>query len=498
MDTYCTRPGCPDPHNHFPDLDEPGVLSAVEQKYCNACGMPQILDGRYIASRLLGRGGFGAAYYARDRRTPKLRPCTLKQFLPPAHLAPKALQVARELFAREAEALEELGKPHPQIPDLYAYFPVVVPEANGSGSSEFFYLAQEFIDGDTLEAERDRAPFSEAALRETLAEVLHILQFVHERGSIHRDIKPSNIMRSREGRLYLLDFGAVKQVAAAGGAAKSTGIYSQGYAPPEQMKGAMVYPSTDLYALAATCLTLATGRPVEDIYDTYTDRWRWQGVSLSPGLRAILQRMLEPVPADRFASAAEVLDAIAALPAASDALPEAKLPSLQSADAPRAARSPAPRGDDLPRRASPPPPPAPRSGPAPIRASPARSPAPRPARAPRFTAIELLGNAAFVGAAGAALLLILTGLISAAPVAMGVWGMAMGGAIYALYRRFIEKIDLPILAAISLVGALVAVGVGGTMPPATAIALVITAGAATTMAMAVFQLVYRLTQRWLG
>lgn len=81
---------------------------------------------------------------------------------------------------------------------------------------------------------------------------------------------------------------------------------------------------------------------------------------------------------------------------------------------------------------------------------------------------------------------------------MGVWGMAMGGAIYALYRRFIEKIDLPILAAISLVGALVAVGVGGTMPPATAIALVITAGAATTMAMAVFQLVYRLTQRWLG
>lgn len=73
---------------------------------------------------------------------------------------------------------------------------------------------------------------------EVLQEILKVLKFVHERGIIHRDIKPSNIMRRRDGKLFLLDFGAVKQVTnVALGAASSTGIYSMGFAPPEQMAG---------------------------------------------------------------------------------------------------------------------------------------------------------------------------------------------------------------------------------------------------------------------
>ncbi len=83
-------------------------------------------------------------------------------------------------------------------------------------------------------------------------------------------------MRNKDGLLYLLDFGAVKQVAVGGGNnKKSTGVYSMGFAPPEQMSGSQVYPSTDIYALAVTCITLLTGKPAEDLYDSFNNRWTW-------------------------------------------------------------------------------------------------------------------------------------------------------------------------------------------------------------------------------
>ncbi len=79
--------------------------------------------------------------------------------------------------------------------------------------------------------------FSEEKVREVLEEILKVLQFVHDQDVIHRDIKPSNIMRDRQGRLYLLDFGAVKQVTQqANKLGTSTGIFSMGYAPLEQMQ----------------------------------------------------------------------------------------------------------------------------------------------------------------------------------------------------------------------------------------------------------------------
>nr|WP_322506308.1 protein kinase [Chroococcidiopsis cubana] len=83
--------------------------------------------------------------------------------------------------------------------------------------------------------------------------------------AIHRDIKPSNIIRDRHGKLYLLDFGAVKQVTSQAGGAQSasTGIYSMGFAPPEQVSGGEVYPSTDLYALAVTAVNLLTGKNLQ-------------------------------------------------------------------------------------------------------------------------------------------------------------------------------------------------------------------------------------------
>ncbi|MBF2062028.1 serine/threonine-protein kinase [Fischerella thermalis] len=316
MEIYCTRPGCPRPRNYFSDLDDHSILRTVQQKYCTACGMPLILVGRYLPTKLLGRGGFGAAFLACDRYTPGMRQCVVKQFQPAGNLSETQLKLAQDLFEREAIVLEEIGTQHEQIPDLFAYFPIIVSSFSQPGQQEqFFYLVQEYIDGQNLEEELNhKGKFSEQEVLDVLQNVLKILQFVHNKGIIHRDIKPSNIMRHRNGKLYLLDFGAVKQVANTppGGVGSSTGIFSLGFAPPEQMSGGQVFPSTDLYALAVTAVMLLTGeKDVTKLFDVYSNQWKWQErVSVSPLVANTLDRMLLPAANQRFQSAQEVLDAL--------------------------------------------------------------------------------------------------------------------------------------------------------------------------------------------
>src|SRR6476646_5058238 len=145
MDLYCTSPGCSRPQNSFPDLDNTQILKTVPQKYCTTCGMPLILIGRYLPLKLLGKGGFGTAFLARDRYTPAMRQCVVKQFQPSGDLNPDQMEVAKTLFEREAEVLEQLGNNHPQIPDLFAFFSLTVPSRISNKQEEFFYLVQEFI-----------------------------------------------------------------------------------------------------------------------------------------------------------------------------------------------------------------------------------------------------------------------------------------------------------------------------------------------------------------
>ncbi|MCY7278076.1 MAG: serine/threonine protein kinase, partial [Phormidesmis sp. CAN_BIN44] len=268
MQLYCTRPGCSKPTNFFNDLDNLTTLKTVKQKFCTNCGMSLILADRYLPTKLLGQGGFGAAFLARDRYTPGLRQCVVKQFQPSGRLTSSQLKMAQDLFEREAEALEQLGREHSQIPDLFAFFELSIPSPHQATEDKFFYLVQEFIDGETLEERLIRqGKFSESDVLDVLKETLKILQFVHGNGSIHRDIKPSNIMWNLNGRLYLLDFGAVKYATkAAGGSKASTSIYSLGFAPPEQVSGDEVYPSTDLYALAVTCIMLLTGKQPPELF----------------------------------------------------------------------------------------------------------------------------------------------------------------------------------------------------------------------------------------
>ncbi|MEZ2229082.1 protein kinase [Microcoleus sp.] len=430
MEVYCTRPGCPRPQNYFPDLDDSSLLKTVQQRYCKTCGMPLILSGRYLPVRLLGQGGFGAAFLARDRYTPAMRQCVAKLLQPSVSLTPAQLTIAQNLFEREAAVLEELGNEHPQIPSLLAFFELTVPSLQAGKTDQFFYLVQEFIDGENLEQELAvKGKFSESETVEVLREILKVLDFVHSRGSIHRDIKPANIMRGKNGRLYLLDFGAVKQVTQSAGSAKaSTGIYSLGYAPPEQMNGQEVYPATDLYALGVTCITLLSGLQPTELFDSYRNEWNWRSrVQINSRLAQVLDRMLLSAPSQRFQSAAQVEVALKSGPQ-----PHSQQSTVVVA--------PPPIGTPQPPGIAPqplPPTVIPGTPPGGLQPSPRGS----------FSIWEVLSGAAFTGFEGGLLAIALTSLLPSPGLSMGLLGMILGGLIYGQYRRTLEVTEMLTIGA---------------------------------------------------
>ncbi|MDB9311655.1 protein kinase, partial [Spirulina sp. CS-785/01] len=268
--------------------------------FCPKCGSKLLLVERYWAREVLGEGGFGRTFLAVDEFKPSKPPCVVKQFLPQAQ-GTNNIAKASELFAQEAERLEHLGK-HPQIPELYAYFT----------TDNRQYLVQEWIEGLTLQQELEQqGVFSEAQIREVLADLLSILQFVHRNHVIHRDIKPENIIRRQaDGKLVLVDFGAAKAVQPLQQSVTGTVIGSAEYCAPEQRMGKPKFIS-DLYSLGVTCLHLLTQVSPFELYDVMEAEWAWgkhlQGNSVSAGLGRILDRLVEPKPRQRYQSVTEVL-----------------------------------------------------------------------------------------------------------------------------------------------------------------------------------------------
>lgn len=263
----------------------------------------QILAGHYRVIRTLGEGGCAKTYIAEDLHRPGHPQCVVK-YLKPSSKDPIYLLNTRRLFQREAEILEKLGQ-HSQIPRLLAYFE----------HDQEFYLVQEFIEGFTLTKELPRGHrWTERKVILLLRDILSILEFVHSYGVIHRDIKPSNLIRrNSDGRLVLIDFGAVKQILSSTGIEETSEKYTtiaigtQGYMPTEQARGKPRLNS-DLYALGMVGIQALTGVSPLRLQEDADGEVLWQDqAQVSTELATILSQMIRYHFRDRYQSSTQVL-----------------------------------------------------------------------------------------------------------------------------------------------------------------------------------------------
>lgn len=246
----CTNPAC-------------GAANPVGQQYCQRCQtmLPSapgsMLEGRYRIEKLLAMGGFGAVYRAVDTRTNQV--VAIKDMICPD---PEEFKIRLSFFRREAEILRALAK-LPIVPRLYDFIQ--------KGQSA--HLVMEFIQGTDLvkvmEANGNR-PFPLDLVIEWGKQICDVLYHMHtlDPPVVHRDLKPDNIMLLPDGRsIKMIDFGTARDL---GRTARTrlqakTKVYTEGYAPPEQIIG-KPEPRSDLFALAGTLYHLATGRPPEGTY----------------------------------------------------------------------------------------------------------------------------------------------------------------------------------------------------------------------------------------
>jgi serine/threonine protein kinase len=221
--------------------------------------------GRYTLSAVLGEGGFGITYRARDEAL--RRDVAVKEYLPAdvavrdndTTIRPRSASDTQlyhwglQRFVDEARTLAAMSAPN--IVAVHDFM-----ETNGTG-----YMVMELIEGRSLAFILDRdGPMAAERLLPITRQLLSGLEAVHARGYLHRDIKPGNILIRPNGQPVLVDFGAAR-ISRRSGTHAMTSVYTPGYAPAEQYAAdGEQGPWTDIYALAATIYEAITGWPPPD------------------------------------------------------------------------------------------------------------------------------------------------------------------------------------------------------------------------------------------
>jgi hypothetical protein len=228
--------------------------------------------GRYEIVSVLGQGGFGITYRARDIQLG--REVAIKEYLPSAlavrqdgaTVLPRTTKMAddfgwgRDRFVTEGRTLATLHR----VPAIVQVFDFL--EANGTA-----YIVMELLSGETLEDRLKRqGTLTPEEVDRILWPLLDGLEQVHGAGFLHRDIKPANILLNATGDPTLIDFGAARE-AMVGRTSAMTAIFTPGYAAAEQMTSAKQGPWTDIYGLAATLYHAIAGKTPPSAFDRMLD-----------------------------------------------------------------------------------------------------------------------------------------------------------------------------------------------------------------------------------
>jgi eukaryotic-like serine/threonine-protein kinase len=257
----------------------------------------KLMQMRYCITEHLVSTEYSDTYLAEDKSLPDSPVCLIKRLKSQS-------KKTSGLFDREAQFLYSLGK-HDRIPELLARF-----EEDG-----YFYLVYEFIEGQPIAQELiEGQPWEEDRVIALLQDILEILVFVHGKNVIHRDIHPDNLIkRTSDGKIDLIDFGAVKAINTSEnstGQTKSCGGTQQDYIPPEQAIGCPRLCS-DIYAVGIIGIQALTGmKPKQFRVDNLGNPIWQQNARVTPQLASILDRMVLYAFPERYPSAAEALQAI--------------------------------------------------------------------------------------------------------------------------------------------------------------------------------------------
>ena len=233
-------------------------------RYCTRCSTPlptapgTMLHGRYKVRKLLAMGGFGAVYLAEDTKAGN-REVAIKDMI---CADPTEFAIRLNFFRREAEILRSLSM-IPIVPRIYDLIE----------QDKTAHLIMEFIRGQDLlklQEAASNAPFSFEQVLDWSKAICDVLQHMHTQSPpiVHRDVKPDNVMLMDDKRtIKMIDFGTARDL---GKTAKEqmkakTRVYTEGYAPPEQIVG-KPEPRSDLFALAGTMYQLVTGKAPEGFY----------------------------------------------------------------------------------------------------------------------------------------------------------------------------------------------------------------------------------------
>jgi non-specific serine/threonine protein kinase len=264
----------------------------------------------YLVERLLGAGGMGEVYLARDPRLD--RPVALK--ILPADLAASPDRMQR--FVHEARSASALN--HPNVATVYD-----IGDSDG-----ICFIAMEYIEGSTIADAIAGTPMAATTIVDVAAQVAEALHAAHDKGITHRDIKPSNLMVTPQGRVKVLDFGIAKTTArdsvemdgtmsAATGTAVGTVIGSLSYMSPEQVAGRDVDARSDIFSLGVALYEMATARlpfaggskaeTIDRILHAQPEALRRFNNHVPPELERITLKCLEKLRERRYQSSSELL-----------------------------------------------------------------------------------------------------------------------------------------------------------------------------------------------
>jgi hypothetical protein len=233
-----------DPHT-VDQLPAPDSLPPEPGKPAVEEALPRPDIPGYEILDILGRGGMGVVYQARQTQLDRL--VALKMILVGGHAGPDELT----RFRTEAEAIGRLQ--HPNIVQIYE-----VGQHNGLP-----FLCLEFCPGGSLAQKLDGTPLPPAEAARLVETLARAIEAAHQKQIVHRDLTPGNVLLAADGQLKVTDFGLAKKLDAAAQTRSGAIMGTPSYMAPEQAGGKLrqIGPATDVYALGAILYELLTGRP---------------------------------------------------------------------------------------------------------------------------------------------------------------------------------------------------------------------------------------------